>query len=290
MMTPMHGSNDLVADLPGITWWRPLWAQRWLVVAVTVVSMAVAGVVAHYQPDVYQASVLLAPTGQERSALPMGLMGGLGALAGISAGGGDVDEHLAVLRSHQFIWSFATDKHLLPVLFPDRFNPSTNTWNGPKPGSWDVYRLVQNRQLLGVSMDRKSGLVTVRVQWTDPTLAADWANRLVTSLNDSLRQRQVTRSEKNLSYLDRELRGTQLAEMRQALFKLITAEQKKAMLARTQQEFAFRVLDPAIAPDQKLKPRRLMIVAVAGIIGAALALLGVLSVAMAGRFRETGRV
>jgi len=61
--------------------------------------------------------------------------------------------------------------------------------------------------------------------------------------------------------------------MRKILFDLIASEQKHVMLANTQKEFAFKVLDPAVEPDKKIKPKRSLIVMLTAIVAGFLAVL-----------------
>lgn len=279
--TPPRANAELPVDagygdeIDLLAYWNVLWGRRWMIVGVVLLCAIITAGASLLMPNVYRAEVLLAPVEQEGGAMPGGLLGGLGglgALAGVlPAGGGGMEENLAVLQSRDFIWAFVKEKDLLPVLFADAWDAQAGTWReaDPKaqPTLWDAYRLFDGGGLLTVSADRKSGLVTVAVEWTDPELAALWANDLVARLNAYLRQRQVERSEQNLTYLEDELRATQVDEMRKALFELIGTEQKKAMLARTQKEFAFQVLDRAAAPDIKARPRRGLMVVLAGMVG-----------------------
>jgi uncharacterized protein involved in exopolysaccharide biosynthesis len=135
-----------------------------------------------------------------------------------------------------------------------------------------LFRLL-DEDVLNVSTDKKTGLVTVSIDWTDPELAAVWADQLVSQLNQHLRLQAITRSEKNLKYLNEELARTQVEEMRKTLFDLIGQEQKNAMLANAQREFAFRVLDPAVVPDKKIKPKRAIIVLLVTVLVGFIAIL-----------------
>ena len=137
----------------------------------------------------------------------------------------------------------------------------------------DVYRLFTKGEVLNVDTDKKTNLITVTVDWKDPALAADWANSLVARLNQYLAQQAVERSESNLKYLNEQLMSTQIEEMRKTLFDLIANEQKNVMLANTQKDFAFRVLDPAVEPDKKIKPKRSLIVIIASFVAGFLAIL-----------------
>ena len=231
--------------------------------------------------DVYRGEVLLASvTTEDESgsiAAKIGGLGGLASLAGFSLpNAGNTDENLAILTSREFLWRFFEENNLLPVLFEDDWNEDKQQWRDKdpdeQPSLWDAYRLVTEDELLTVSTDKNTGLISVAVEWTDAALASKWANELVHRLNEYLRARAIRRSAINLEYLNKELSRSQVAEMRQTLFELIAKEQRTAMLANTQQEFAFRVLDPAFEPDENVKPYRIVIVLVATFLGGVLAL------------------
>jgi LPS O-antigen subunit length determinant protein (WzzB/FepE family) len=113
----------------------------------------------------------------------------------------------------------------------------------------------------------------VAIEWKDAALAADWTNALVEQLNQYLAQQAISRSENNLKYLNEELMSTPVEEMRKTLYDLIASEQKSAMLANTQKAFAFKVLDPAVEPDKKAKPKRSLIVILAALVAGFLAIL-----------------
>ena len=256
--------------------WKIIWNDRWVITSIVIGFGVLATVGSLLMPDVYRGDVLLASvTIEDESgsiASKIGGLGGLASLAGFSLpNAGDVDENLAILTSRQFLWRFFEEKNLLPILFADDWDEETQQWLEEDPDEqsslWDAYRLFIEDGLLTVSTDRKTGLISVAVEWTDAALASEWANELVHRLNEYLRARAISRSTTNLEYLNKELSRSQVAEMRQTLFALIAKEQRSAMLANTQQEFAFRILDPAVEPDEKVKPHRALIVVVAIFLG-----------------------
>ncbi|MCF7822521.1 MAG: hypothetical protein K9M17_08815 [Mariprofundaceae bacterium] len=258
-----------------------IWGARKLILSITFAVALLAAGVSLLMPNIYRAEVLLAPVKAGGLASALGGLGGLASMAGISiGGGGNVEENLAVLKSREFLWKFINDQKLMPILFEDAWDSEKKAWmkSDPKeqPNLWDAYRIFTEGGLLSVSTDKDSGLVHVGVEWRDAKLAADWANALVARLNEYLRRQAIARSNSSLKYLRDELMHTQIEDMRQALFELITREQSKAMLANTQKEFAFQVLDAAAEPDRKAKPKRSLIVILAAFITGFLAVIFVL--------------
>jgi len=280
-----YQAPDLAAaddEIDLIELWRVVWAGRKLILAMTFCAALAAIGFSLRMPDIYHAEVLLAPIGNEGSKgglSSLGGLGGLAAMAGVSMpGGGDVETNLAVLRSREFLTQFVKDKALMPILFADGWDPQKKGWKEvdpeEQPGPWDAYRLLTG-SVMQASQDKKTSLVTVSAEWTDPALAADWANALVARLNDYLRQQAIVRSENNLKYLNQALETVRVIDMRRTLYSLISDEQNKAMLANTQEEYAFRIIDQASVPDQKSKPKRSMIVILATMTGGMLAIFSV---------------
>lgn len=250
--------------------WQVALKYKLQILKIVLVAATLAAGISLLIPNVYRAEILLAPASTDglagkKSGLAsaLGSMGGLGALAGLSLGG-SVDENVAVLQSRAFLWQFVQKNNLMPILFEDDWDADKKRWKADdvkdQPNQWDVYRLFIKNGKLDVSIDKKTSLVTVDLDWTDAALAAKWANDLIAQLNQYLARQSIERSERNLKYLNEELARTQVEEMRQALFDMIASEQKNAMTANTQKEFAFKVLDPAAEPDRKIKPKRSLIV------------------------------
>jgi len=71
-------------------------------------------------------------------------------------------------------------------LFAKRWDTEKKKWLKKEPRQSMVYRKM--KRAVKATTNKKTGLITVAVTWTDAKLAAIWSNNLVTSLNDYLRQ------------------------------------------------------------------------------------------------------
>jgi uncharacterized protein involved in exopolysaccharide biosynthesis len=263
-----HLDEEAVIDLHGlvIKLARKRW---WLLGSVVAVTVAFA-VAAFVMTPVYRAVTVLVPAGTERSSgafgSAMGQLGGIAALAGINVGSADseTEEALAVLRSRQFTERFIIDKNLVPKLFADKWDAANSRWKAklaPTPARAYHYF---HRKIRGIGQDKKTGLVTVQIDWTDPGEAAAWSNELVQRLNKEMRARAVARADAYVQYLEKELEVTTTVETRNAIGRLIEAQIKQRMLALVSEEYAFRVVDKALPSDQDdpVRPNRpLMLIA-----------------------------
>lgn len=249
------------------------------------VATLVAALFAFLSPKHYQANTLVAPVDRSGNAGRNGALasqlGGLVGLAGLSGNhDSGKDVAIATLTSRILIESMIREENLLPVLFHQDWDADRQVWtiNDPTkvPTLLDGYELFM-KKILKVNEDNKKGLVTITVNWTSPQLAAQWANDVVKRTNRQLRERAIKESEDNLAYLEQEVPKTSLVEMRQSIFSLVQSELEKSMVAKGNEEYAFKVVDPAVVPEHRSSPKRLMLLllgfaagCVAGVAGALL--------------------
>jgi uncharacterized protein involved in exopolysaccharide biosynthesis len=274
-----------------------LWNRRLWIVASIVVCTAIAAVVAFVSIPIYRVAAVLVPAGAERGGMGAGLnsalgqLGGLASLAGINVGGGDIEteESLAVLRSRQFTEAFIESQNLTPVLFADRWNEEQGAWRaGKKPPTRAEAFKYFDKKIRSILQNKKTGLVTLQLEWRDREQAAAWANELIHRLNVEMRTRAIAKADASIGYLEKELNGTTMVASREAIGRLIEAQIKQRMIANVQQEYAFRVVDKAMPPDARdiVRPQRLLILAI-GVLGGAV--LGVIGVLIAGALAQPVR-
>jgi hypothetical protein len=256
------------------------WRKRWVVIACVVACAALAATAAFIMTPKYRAELTMMPVKGDdtKAALSsvMGQLGGLASLAGAAlGGGGNKDEYLEYLKSHDFTARFIEDENLLPVLFYRKWDAQHGRWNVDDPD--DVPTVSDgvdlfDRAIRSIQEDRRTGLVTLTILWRDRELAAKWANLLVARVNRDLRQRAIAESEASIAFLNSELAKTGPVELRQSLFRLFENQTKTIMFARVRPQYAFKVIDPAYVPDADkfVRPKRLAMI----LIGALAGLLG----------------
>lgn len=257
--------------------WLILWGRRWLILSCAAIGAVIMTAASFLISPQYRAEVTLLPVKTERGGPLAGMagqFGGLAALAGINVASDDnTAESMAVLRSRAFTEQFIERHGLLPVLFEELWDAANEAWIADDPAStptlWRAYERF-DKSIRQVTQDSETGLVTLAVNWTDPELARDWANSLVEDVNSSLRSRAMEQSEKSIAFLREQLQSINEVEMRTAVFGLMEAEMKNAMLSNVRTEFAFEVIDPAVAPERHHWPNRLLF----AVLGLSAGLLG----------------
>jgi uncharacterized protein involved in exopolysaccharide biosynthesis len=288
--------DDDSIDLPELI--RRLWEGRRWIIGSTVVLTVLLTSAAFMITPVYRATVVMVPASNEVNDMggalssAVGQFGGLAALAGINLGSGDTtEESLAVLRSREFTERFIVDKNLMPKLFPKQWDAAAGKWKtegNAQPTLARAYKRF-DASIRQTARDKKTGLVTMRIDWTDPDEAASWANELIRRLNAEMRKRAIERSDASIAFLEKELASTTLVGMREAIPRLMEAQIKQRMLANVLQEYAFRVVDSAMAPDRtdRVWPNKPVLVA-AGLIGGFA--IGAVFVLVLASFRRRNKV
>jgi uncharacterized protein involved in exopolysaccharide biosynthesis len=247
--------------------------QAWkTIVGISILCTGFAVAYALYAPEVFKAETLLAPAQEEKSGTSSALsqFGGLAAMAGISIpSDSNVEQVVATLNSRKFLRTYIKQNKLIPVLFDEIWDADNQVWNVPsvEDEPTEQKAIESFKDCLSVDEDKKSGLITLSISWKDPQVAALWANDLVKQLNEQLREQAIADSKKRVGYLEQELAKTTLQDMRAVLYNLLESEKQKAMLANVNEDFALEVIDPAVAPETREKPKRKLIVALGGVCG-----------------------
>ena len=120
---------------------------------------------------------------------------------------------------------------------------------------------------LNVEQDTKTGMVRVSVEYYSPELAQQWVTQIVVELNQYMRERDAAVAIRSIDYLNIQVAQTNLADAQSMLFSIIEEQTKTLMLANVLDEYVFTTVDPAVVPEEKDKPKRSLIVAVALVLG-----------------------
>jgi uncharacterized protein involved in exopolysaccharide biosynthesis len=259
-----------------------LWAGRLVIILCTLLVGAIGLTYALLAKPWYRAEVILVPADRDSGqglASQLSRLGGLAGLAGLSIGSSNKAEPVAVLQSRGFARTFIEEQGLLTILLAEKWDLDLGKWKGNPDIEPDIRDAVEHftKVVRKVTEDRRTGLVTLRVEWHDPALAATWADLMVRRLNSQMRDRALADAEANVAFLRTELESTQVVSLQQSIGRLLEAELQKLMLARSSEEFSFRIVDPAQVPKKKFKPQRALIVLgsllVGGLLGVALVLV-----------------
>jgi uncharacterized protein involved in exopolysaccharide biosynthesis len=267
----MHDSDRVSPAALALTAWAGRRLILWVTISLTVVAVTAALLVT----KTYAAYAVVAPATNANSS-PLGGLGalasqfsGLASLAGISVPGDSKKyEYIAVLQSEELTEKYIADHNLLPVLFASKWDSVRGRWKSLDPSR--VPTLWQGNQrfkkIRTVTTDAKTGLVTVSIVWKDANLAATWTNDLVKLTNDFLREKAINQAEADIAYLTEQANKTDVVAVRLGIYATLQGEINKIMTAKGTDEFALRIIDPAVPSEKPYSPQ-LMVWTLEGFVG-----------------------
>lgn len=254
-------------------------------IASAIVAGGIAYAASYLMTPAYRAEIVVSPLsdsgGSDLMVALGGQLGGLGALAGLGLGGDSGrNERLAMLSSRELAVRFIDAEQLVPEFCGARVikcAPGTGAEAGAiRSGDReanDARKLFQ-RRVLSVSEDKRTGLVRVTMTWGDREQAARWAGRYVDLANRELLARSIGESDRRIEFLRSAAAAAETIELRQAVYKLMESEIKSRMVASSRVDYAFKVIDSALVPDERdrVRPKR----ALMAVLGAGLGILSLL--------------
>ena len=265
MSSSVRASADQEEDGIDIVYlWRVVWKSKYIILLSCIVCLSLSVWYALAATEKFRAEVVITEAHDEdmggSGSSITGQLGGLASLAGLDMANNPQDrDSQGVLNSRRLIEEFIKKENLLRVLVPR---------TGPRSTLWFAVKRFKDR-VVTIREDKRSNLTTVGIDWTDEKTAAQWANDFVALCNELVRARTLNESSRNIAYLNEQLAKTNVVDIQRALDDLIESEMKKLMLANGRTEYAFTIIDPAVPPEIRNSPQRVLVV----IVGFALGLL-----------------
>lgn len=289
-------------------------AGKWFIFITTLICSVSGIAYVLAKPNIYEASVLLAPANDESGVNGIGdQLGGLASLAGLNVGNSGANRTviaIEVLQSRAFLSDFIRRRKLeVPLLGAtgwdeesqawvydrDVYSPESGDWladdqgKSHKPTDWDLVKTFKKDHLT-VSERKENSMVILSVRSVSPAAAQRWAQWLVADINESMRQKDVSEASARIKYLEDKLSETNVAGMQRIFYQLIENETRTVMLANAKKEYVFMTVDPAVVPQEKSEPKRGLIIVLAAILGVVLGALIVLTRFFLSEARQNERV
>ncbi len=249
-----------------------------------------------FMTNIYRSKAIILPVSQQSGTSSLlSQFGGLAQMAGIalptSSGSAEI---MALLKSDILKEEVINEYHLLPVILYNQWDREKKAWKKPPVwakvlkdfkqkliGSFQPNQPSSNgdnlpnvadgieafSKMISVSEDKKLGTITVSVDYPDPEVAAKLVGYLLKTLREHMTREAIRIAEKNKQTLEQELRKTSDPTIQQKLYTLIAQQVETITMAKVNENFAFKVIDPPRVPEKKYKPKRGLMVAVAFVSG-----------------------
>ncbi|MDA9043217.1 Wzz/FepE/Etk N-terminal domain-containing protein [Pseudomonadales bacterium] len=280
-----------------------LWDGKLVITLITGFAAVCAVLYALSLPNIYESKALLAPKGESGAGGLTGLArqyGGLASLAGINIGGGGGESSKAMIaqqkiKSLDFFTRHLYEKIVVElmavdhwdaasgalVIDPDVFDVKSQAWlreasypRQAKPSAQEAHEAFLG--VLALSEDKKTSLVTIAIKHQSPVVAQAWVALIIEAVTEELRGSDVEEAQGSIAFLEQQRTQTSLVSLDEVFAQLIEAQTKTIMLANVSKDYVFNVIDPAVVPELKSEPKRVLICILGTLLGGMLAVLLVL--------------
>ncbi len=203
----------------------------------------------------------------------LGQFGSLSSIAGVSLTDESrkKKEALAVFESRKFIINFILQNQYSKNLFPERWDENSGSWIkqsiwlahykslvyglsvSAEPTEGEIYnRFMKKYFSLSESVDGSSYVVGVKTN--DKSFGLEISRRIISYINEEMRLRFENEARSSIEMLRRELKSQNSAEIIKVGYELIEGQERNILVAKSRNEFAFKVVDPPMTLDGYYTP------------------------------------
>ena len=269
--------------------WQVLARYKKLILTFTFSVSFIVLVISIFKVNIYKSKAVILPVKTESPGVSSiaSRFGGLAQIAGISLPpGGSSVEIMALLKSDILKAEVIKRYKLLPILFYKQWDKENSKWKQPGPISKMLKKIrsifkknnVSSKKdntpsiddgieafdgILRINEDKKLGTISISVEYPDPEIASKLVQYMINALRMHMSEEAIRIAKKNKELLEKELIKTTDPTIQQKLYSLIAKQVETITMAKVNENFAFKVIDPPRVPNKKYKPKRSLIVIIA---------------------------
>lgn len=296
--------NDFDDEINLLKLFNVLFEGKLIIFSVTAFISILGVVYSLLLPNIYESKSLLVPVSNSSgiSGALSSYNAGLAGLAGINLQTGIDETNTTKAINKISSLSFFENNILKNIYLPDLmavkswnpktneisydekiFNANSNTW--VRKSSYSVRQIPSAQQSFKVfktknlrfSLDKKTGIITLSIKHQSPIIAKQWAELVISEINNFYRQKDKTEAEIAASYLNEQILKTGFSEIKQVIAQLLQEETKKLSLIEANEFYVFEYIDPPAIMEKKSEPSRSLICIAFFLLGSILSIVIVLS-------------
>lgn len=275
---------------------RIVWRRKKTVAAFLILGTLATAIVSLMTPDTYRANAVITPVSSQDGLGGSGLSTlaqQFGAIPGLSIpDSGSSAEIVSLLNSNILREKVLARDGFIRMLFPERWDAEKKEWksaekkapllnpmslarsffqahesaasNAPGgagsagPTVWDGIRRLKER--VDVTQSARDSTITISADAPTPEAAAGTVDYLLDTLNRHMSGEAQRVARINRKYLEGQLYAAADPIIRQKIYNLIARQIEVDMMSEVKENFAFKVIDPPMVPDQRVSPRRIRMI------------------------------
>ena len=139
--------------------------------------------------------------------------------------------------------------------------------NGNNDNQYGSNQKLHKKYLNHLIVNEDDGFIRVSTKHLSPIIAKIWTDLVIKEINYHFRTKDKKKAIQSIEYLNKQIVGTSLTELKQAFSELIKNQTQTLLLIEGSEEYVFNILDPAIIEDEKYQPQRIVIVLFGFVLG-----------------------
>lgn len=259
-----------------------LWLKKFTIALFTISITTISVVSSYFLPNFYKSSALLeVASGSSQMSSASASMSGLASMAGItlpaSTSGDSTSFIVETLQSRDFVRNLISYDGVLPSLmaaesfdaaskkinFDDSlYDAKEDVWirevsypYSKIPSILEVHKEL-NEKVLSVSVDKKTGYITLSIEHISPVFAQSFIFIIIDELNKVSRNKDLKESEEAINFLKKEASKSSLSPLNNSISRLIESKLETQMMAQIHEDYLLRFIDKPYLPEKKSWPKR----------------------------------
>ena len=254
-----------------------LWWGKYIVFLITILAIVCASFYLRGSARTYSVQAVFKPVVEASGGPNLSGFSGLASFAGISmptTNSSDFTTYQKLIFSEEVAEKIFNNRELVVKIFQGEWNSDTGAFVAPVSGRLDNMKQLVRSALTGVekgkyispnpkrlsmlmagifkiSKDKSTGFISISAQTSNPDLIVELISKATQETDDLLKERFLASTEDTLEFYYKKLLTSRSPEHREALAKLISAEDQKLMLASKSSNF---VAEPLTMPSVSLYP------------------------------------
>ena len=285
--------NELNDEIDLRELFKTLWAGKILISFTIFVAIVCASLYLHYAEQKFTVTYTFAPIESQQASPNLSGLSGLASLAGISlpsSSSSDFTIFKFLLRSDEIAEKLLKDKNLVKEIFTAEWDTKQQTFRQPPDSSLSPYVRKLKQLLTGkknseymapnaarlsvwlkkafnTSEDRDTGFLTLSSETTKPNLMIKVMTQTAFETDRLLKERFIQSSEQTMNFYQAKISQARAREHREALAKLIAAEDQKLMLVEKGEFFVAKPVTLPSVSFQPTSPKYSLVLALSAVLG-----------------------
>ena len=270
-----------------------LWRGKYIVSLVAILAIVCASYYLRNSERKYSVVMILKPVVAETSGPNLSGFSGLASLAGISlpsSNGSDFITYQSLIFSEEVAERIFTNKELVVKLFEGEWNSNIQSFEARPLRKRDELIQIVKSTLTGVqrwkyippnpkrlsmlmdktfsiSLDSGTGHIAISTETSKPDVILELVSNASRETDNLLKERYFVTAEDTLEFYYKKLLTSRSREHREALAKLISAEEQKLMLASKSSNFVAEVLTTPSVSLYPTSPKSSQVLALGFVLG-----------------------